>query len=291
MKSIYKSEAGERAMAAWYEHFLERLTEQGVEVGHQMVSTRFGETNVMTAGPSNATKLVCFHGVMSTAPAALAQIPALCEQFRIYFPDTVGQPGRSDHRRLNWRGEEHGWWAVDVLDGLEMETINALGVSLGGYVVLRLAQVAPERVSRAALWAPGGLTTPPWTDMFGLIWDGLAYNLRPTRSRLEKVLERTFTDLDEDYVSFFADSLEHVHPDRGFPAVLPKGALQNWDAPKLLIVNEHDRVFPAERVLARAESELSNIEDTVMMDGCAHMPPFDEQRLVPLMGRLGQFFN
>ncbi len=291
MKTIYKSDHGQQTMEKWYEHFLGKLDTHGVETEEQRVHTRYGETNVLFAGPVNATPLVCFHGAMASAPAGLAQIPDLARHFRIVFPDTIGQPGRSDHRRLNWRADEHGWWALDVLDALEMTAVNAFGISLGGYVILRLASVAPERVGKAALWAPGGLANPPFTKMFGLIWDGLMYNVRPSRPRLERVLERTFTDLDEDYVAFMGDSLEHVHPDRGFPAILPSGALAEWEAPKLLIVNENDAVFPADRLVARAEDELLNVVDTVMMEGCAHMPPFQEGALDGLIERLIAFFE
>lgn len=220
MKSIYRSDTGRQVMEKWYVHFLDRLARLGIEVEEVKVDTRHGPTNVLVAGPPDAPPVLCFHGAMATAPAALVQIPALAKHFRIYFPDTVGQPGRSDERRLDWQGDEHGYWALDVIDQLGFESVTAFGVSLGGYVILRLASVAPERVERAVLWAPGGLIKPPLLPMFGLIWHGLAYNLRPSRARLEKILERTFTDLDDDFVSFFGDSLAHVHPDRRFPLSL-----------------------------------------------------------------------
>ena len=288
MKSIYKTETGREMMEAWYDHFLSRLAEYH-EVGERRVPTRHGETNVLVAGPPEAPPVVCFHGAMASAPVALAQVPGLLQHFRVYFPDTVGQPGRSDHRRLDWQGVEHGWWALDVIDGLGLDSVTAFGVSLGGYVILRLASLAPDRVDRAILWAPGGLAKPPLGPMLGLMWDGILYSVRPTRERLERILERTFTDLDEDYVDFFADSLAHVHPDRRFPSVLDDGALADWDAPVLLVVNEHDTVFPADRVLSRAETQIPNVVDTIMMHGCAHMPPFRDGALDDLMSRIVTF--
>lgn len=289
MKSIYKSEEGRRVMEEWYERFLGRLAARGTPADEIRVETRHGDTNVLVAGPEDAPPIVCFHGAMSSAAAALVHIPALLDHFRVYFPDTIGQPGRSDHRKLNWQGEEHGWWAIDVIDGLGMDKVHTLGVSLGGYVSLRLASLAPDRVERAVLWAPGGLVKPAIAPMFGLIWDGLAYNISPSRKRLEKVLRRTFTDLDDDYVAFFADTLKHVHPDRRFPAILPDGALQDWTGEVLLVVNEHDDVFPADRIMRRAEREIPHVVDTVMMDGCAHMPPFADGALDELMQTVSAF--
>lgn len=289
MKSIYKSDEGRAVMSRWYDRFLDRLAAGGQTVEHVAVETRFGSTNVVVGGPEDAPPLVCFHGAMASAPAALVQVPQLLKNFRVYFPDTVGQPGRSDDTRLDWQGDDHGWWAADVLDGLGMERAAVLGCSLGGYIALRLIHVAPERVERAVLWAPAGFTRSPIGPMIGLIWNALIYNVWPTRKRLERILSNTFTDLDDDFVEFFADSLKHVHPDRRFPAVLPKGALAEFGAETMLIVNEHDNIFPAERLLARARVEIPNLVEVVELDGFSHMPPFEEGSLDELTGQILAF--
>ncbi len=287
-KSIYKSDEGRRAMAHWYEHFVARL---GTEVEFVQVETRFGQTNVLVTGPKDAPPLWCFHGAMASAPAALAQVPELARRFRIYFPDTVGQPGRSTEMRLDWQGLEHGHWVVDVLDGLGVSSIRAIGVSLGGYVLLRAAQVAPERVERAVFWVPGGLIKPSWKPMFGLIGAGLAYALFPSRARLERILSRTFTDMDDDYVSFFGDSLKHVHPDRRFPNTLPDGALEGWQGRVMLVTHQHDTVFPAEALKARAKAMFNHLEVSRHMEGWAHMPPFAKGALDDLVDEMERFLT
>jgi pimeloyl-ACP methyl ester carboxylesterase len=286
-KSIYRSDEGRSRMALWYQHFLDRLGHDDIE--HVDVDTRYGPTHILAAGPEDAPELWCFHGAMATAPAALAQLPGLLERFRVYFPDTVGQPGRSDERRLDWQGDEHGHWLVDLLDAMQRDSICAFGVSLGGYVVLRGAAVAPERIGRAVLWAPGGLVKPPASAMWGLIGAGLAYAVRPTQRNLERVLSKTFTELDQDYVDYFADSLKHVHPDRRFPKPLADGAIDGWAAPVMLITNEHDTVFPADRLHDRASRLIANLADTRTLEGMKHMPPFDPTTNAPLLDDIRAF--
>lgn len=289
MRSIYKSDEGRRVMQGWYDSFESSLEQQGFEFEHRQVSTRYGDTNVVMAGPLHAPPLVCFHGAMASSMAALKHMPGLLSRFRVIFPDTIGQPGRSDERRLDWQGTDHGHWAVDVLDALELETVTAFGVSLGGYVILRLIEIAPERVSRAVLWAPAGLIKPSFHKMFGLIFDGLIYNMAPSEARLRKVLTRTFTDLDEEYVRFFADSLEHVHPDRRFPQVLPTDAVRSWAGEAMLITNENDSVFPSAAILDRAERELPQVVEATVMPGFAHMPPFSGGSVDALLDRVDEF--
>lgn len=286
-RSIYRSDEGREAMARWYDRFLERLGPDAVEPVE--VDTRYGRTNVLVGGPEDAPELWCFHGAMANAAAALAQIPQLLTRFRVFFPDIVGQPGRSDERRLDWQGEDHGHWLIDVLDAMEREAVTALGVSLGGYVVLRAASLAPERISRAVLWAPGGLVKPPLGPMFGLIWRGLAYSMAPSRARLEGILERTFSELDDDYVDYFADSLKHVHPDRRFPNTLKDGALADWRAPVMLLAHGDDTVFPAEPLVARARELIPHLDEVKVLPGLRHMPPFDPAALEPIVADIRAF--
>lgn len=288
MKSIYKNDEGRATMARWYERFVAKIPEK---VEFLRVPTRFGETNVLVAGPEDAPPLWCFHGAMASAPAALYQAPAFLERFRVFFPDTVGQPGRSDETRLDWQGEEHGHWVLDILDAMELQSVNALGVSLGGYVVLRAAALAPERIARAGLWVPGGLVKPSVANMFGLIGDSLMYSLFPTRRRLERVLARTMTELDDTFIEFFADSLKHVHPDRRFPSLVDPDALARWDAPVMLVTHAGDTLFPAERLLARARAVIPNLARVETVPNWAHMPPFARDSLAPTIDAFSDFLT
>lgn len=288
-KSIYKSDKGRDTMAAWYERHLEKLGCENLESIE--VDTRYGRTNILVGGPVDAPPLWCFHGAMSTAPAALTQVPSLLERFRIYFPDTIGQPGRSDERRLDWQEEEHGHWVVDILDALEITSIRALGVSLGGYVVLRAASIAPERIERAVLWVPGGIVKPSKRGMFGLIFAALVYSMMPTPERLARILERTTTDLDDEFVEFFGDSLKYVHPDRRFPNTLADDALAAWTAPVMLITHQGDTVFPPEPLLERAQSLVPNLVQTRAVEGWKHMPPFDQERTAPVLAEVCAFLT
>ncbi len=289
MSSIYKTEEGRKTMAAWYDTFIDKLGRD--QVSFQEVQTGYGSTNILIAGPEDAPPLWCFHGAMASAPAALYQIPSLLQRFKIYFPDTIGQPGRSDETRLNWQGDDHGRWMIDVLDAMEVESVAAIGVSLGGYVILRGASLAPERIHRAVLWVPGGLIKPSMRNMFGLIGAGLMYSLFPSQARLEAILSRTCTDLDDTFVSFFADSLRHVHPDRRFPNTLPDQALDGWAASTMLITHEHDTVFPHKALMQRAEAMIPHLDQVEIMKGWAHMPPFSSDDVDGLLDKIESFLT
>lgn len=82
-----------------------------------MVETRFGSTHILTAGPASGRPIVALQGGNVVNPLTLAWLGRLVGEFRIYAPDTIGQPGKSSGRRVSANDASLGEWAVDVLDG------------------------------------------------------------------------------------------------------------------------------------------------------------------------------
>lgn len=286
-RSIYKSEEGRATMAAWYGRFLEGIGR--ADVRSLEVKTALGRTHILVAGDPEAPPLWCFHGVMANAAVGLSQIHALADHFQIFFPDMIGQPGRSDETYMDWQGDTHGRWLIEVLDALKIDKISAFGVSLGGYVVLRAASLAPERIQRAALWAPGGVIQGHKGDMLSLIFNGLLYAIKPTPQRLRLIMDKNFTSADERWLSFFGDSLRHVNPDRRFPATLKPGALSAWQAPVFLLLNEHDRIFPAPMLEPQARALIPNIAKVTMLDGFKHGPPVEPGAIDHALAQIRDF--
>lgn len=288
-KSIYKSDAGRQTMARWYEHFL--LKSGRSDIRFKQVQTRFGQTQILVAGDEEAPPLWCFHGAMANASVGFSQIHKLADSFQIFFPDMIGQPGRSDETYMDWQGLAHGQWVLDILDALEIESIRAFGVSLGGYVVLRSASLAPARIERAALWVPGGVIKGHMGDMLSLIFAGLAYAIRPTPERLARIMEKNFTSMDEDWAGYFGDSLAHVNPDRRFPATLKPGALSHWEAPVLLLTNGQDRVFPAHLLEPAARTLIPNIVQVEHLEGFKHAPPVEPGAIDEPLAKIAAFMS
>jgi pimeloyl-ACP methyl ester carboxylesterase len=76
--------------------------------------------------------------------------------YRVYAPDTVGQPGRSTPTRPPHVGPAFGHWLIDVMDGLDINQAVVVGWSLGGRIVIKLGGLVPERLTRAVLVSPMG---------------------------------------------------------------------------------------------------------------------------------------
>jgi pimeloyl-ACP methyl ester carboxylesterase len=80
----------------------------------------------------------------------------LKKDFRIYLVDVVGQPGLSSGNSPDVKTDEFGLWICEVLDGLKLEKVNIAGASFGGLLGMKLANVAPERITNMVLLNPIG---------------------------------------------------------------------------------------------------------------------------------------
>ena len=284
--SIYKNERGRAVMADWYQRFVDGLAEP---VEFVRVDTRAGSTNVLLTGPVDAPPLLCFHGVMGSAPSALSLIERLVPSFRVVFPDTVGQPGRSAETSLPLRGDAYAHWAVDVLDGLHLDRVRCLGVSMGGYIALKLAQTAPERLAALSLWVPGGLvSTAKWDGARLGLYSLLAY-LFPGEARMRRLFDELFTDHDDTWFAFYSDSQSVLKMDRRMPQLAPDDAFTGLTAPVQLFANENDVLFPAGPLIERARQVFPNLVEADVLRGYKHVPPFAAGATDAVLDRIRTF--
>jgi pimeloyl-ACP methyl ester carboxylesterase len=72
---------------------------------------------------------------------------------------------RPDHPGFNWSGDDEridsvhdlGFFYLDLLDQLEIDSVVVVGASLGGWLAVELAMIAPHRVERLVLIDPAGI--------------------------------------------------------------------------------------------------------------------------------------
>ncbi len=62
--------------------------------------------------------------------------------------------GKSATTWLSYRDNSFSEWLLDILNALDIEKTNIVGLSFGARLVMRFSGYAPQRVSRAALLSP-----------------------------------------------------------------------------------------------------------------------------------------
>lgn len=274
MKSaMFVSESGKAKMLEWHHAFRSRAT---VPVESRTLETPNGTTHVLVCGAEDAPPLVCLHGALATSAHLLPEVVSLAARRRLYLVDVVGQSVMSEDRRLAVDDDTYGRWLVGVLDALGLGRVAVFGVSWGGFVAMRTACFAPERISALALLAPAGVVSgPAWKGFTQVGLPMLTYRLFGSESGKQTFLRAIFTKIDERWASYFVDALAAYRLDVRVPKVLSTETTAAYRGPVLAFGAADDLSFPGGPLVARI-SELFPGAETRLIPDCRHCPPFDD---------------
>ena len=167
----------------------------------------------------------------------------------------------------------YGKWMVDVLNGLGLKRLPFIGVSFGGGILLDTAAYAPERISRAALMAPAGLTRVPFLGTaIKFFIPCLLYRYFPSRERLIGTVQPLAGKTDDYSLQVFDATLRHVKLNVAPPGPFDKKTLAGFKAPTLLLLAKSDIFIPVEPARRRAKELLPSLTAVEVFEG-PHIPP------------------
>ncbi|GAB4480305.1 MAG: alpha/beta hydrolase [Anaerolineae bacterium] len=274
----------------WYDAELARLSDH-IPLETLTVPTRCGPTHLIAAGPEAARPVMLIIGLGGCSLVWFHQIVRLAERFRVYTPDTPGQPGRSAAARPGHRGPDFGWWVEDMLDGLHLPAVSLVGWSLGARIAIKACSVMPERVERLSLICPIGLGRV----RLGLTLQVLpiAFGAADRQARMRRILAGLLSgsgaaamrpDL-ANVLEWFALVGEHYRQEglstgtaMLFP--LPSDELAACTMPTQLLVGENEALFRAEAVVAHARRHLPNLHHVCQIPGAGHLAAYEAPQTV-----------
>lgn len=268
--SIYKTQMGREKSLALYDNQLLKL---GKSFSDIYVQTSFGRTHIVETGNHNGASLLVFHGGNSTSAYNLLMCRFLLEDFHIYAVDIIGHPGKSDEVCLSHTGYDYGRWASEVIDELGYDKMLCLGGSFGGGVLAKLICVAPKKVEKAVLVVPAGINNALPVASIKMMIPLLQYRITKKEKYLIKTALHMALDesvLDEDTLDMVKDSFDNVKTKVGMPTDIREKRLSGYHAPTLVIASEKDCLFPARKVLARAQRIFVNCR-TCELKGSGHI--------------------
>jgi pimeloyl-ACP methyl ester carboxylesterase len=282
---VYTSPEAAERLRAWYPRARARIR-AATEV--RAVPTRHGDAHVLVGGPPEAPPLVLLHGALASSAHVLAEVEPLLRSFRVYAPDLPGHSPVGADVRVPLDG--YGPWVAEVIDGLGVGPVALCGVSYGGFVAIRAAVAAPERISRLVLIVPGGLAA-------GSAWDGVVklaipmalYRWFPSDARLDTFLRPQFTELDDFWRPWIGEAVRGFRLDFRVPPIATADELRGFRAPVLVLAADDDVHFPGPAVLRRAAEVFPNLAGAELIAGCKHTPPFDDGFRERLCDRIAGF--
>jgi pimeloyl-ACP methyl ester carboxylesterase len=282
---LYKSATSYAAAMAHYDAVLAGWT---IPVESRTVSTRYGSTHVLCAGTGAGTgdlpPLLLFHGWGANAAGLRDEfnLPVLTQSFRVFCPDTIGQSGRSEPVRPRTDTPAFGEWARDVVENLGLEHVYAAGISGGGFLALKLAAHAPERVIKAVCISPAGFA--PIRPKLNFMLPAALGMLIPNRANVRRFIQgglapTTVLPPDAPMIDDVLVMLKHYKPAMQGPDVLSADELREITAPVHVMIGQHEHTFEPQAAIDRADRFISD-STTELVPDSGHIMTIDRQDLV-----------
>jgi pimeloyl-ACP methyl ester carboxylesterase len=147
----FKSQKGKETFLTYYD---EKAKEWPVASENKYVTTSFGQTFVRICGPKNAPSLFLIPGDSVTSLDWIPLIESLSKDYRVYALDQIYDIGRSIYTRSMKKPEDFVKWLDELFTVLELDNINLMGYSYGGWQASLYALSHPERQNKLILLAP-----------------------------------------------------------------------------------------------------------------------------------------
>ena len=279
---IYRSAAGREAVADAYRDWMKRL-DRPLEASR--IKTHLGHAHSLVVGEGDGPAIVALAGTNFPAVASAPLLGLADRGHRVFAVDLVGQPGRSEGRRLEPSSPEMVRWLEEVVDGLGLPTVHLVGHSLGGHVALHFAAARARRVRRLVLICPSGLMRLRVPAR--VLVPTLAWLARPGR-RSSRALLRQMSEPGgdvEDLVPWMTAVGRHVRTSLA-PRPLPASVLDSVERPVLVIAGERDPFLPGGRLAATVGRRMPQGE-TIVVPGGSHLLPHD--RPAEILRLVGDF--
>lgn len=269
-QSIFKNETAKKAYFVAYDH---SLSTWPVAYESKFVPTTFGDTHLLVSGPENGKPIVLLHGKSGSATMWRENIAALSREHRVFALDILGDLGKSSIIKKYSNRTEFANWLSQVLDGLDLQKTDMVGVSMGSYLIVNYALEKPERLNKIVLLSPAA-TFSSFKLNFTLV--GLIVKLVGSEFLIKRML-RAFVGSDElldnaiNEQSILGLKFETLDKEKPYtlPERVPDADLKNLKVPALLALGENENINKdrPEAVIERAKELVPNIQTTIVPGG------------------------
>ncbi|MBR9866217.1 MAG: alpha/beta hydrolase [Oceanospirillales bacterium] len=255
--TIYKTDEGQQAVQEYYQTF---INDWPIAFEQLKLTTRFGETHLLTCGDKALPPLLLIHGAMANATAWFLDVEEWSKHFRIYAVDIIGEPGLSAQARLPMNSDAYALWLDDVLQEAGLSDPSVVGESLGGWLALDYASRRPEKITKLALLAPGGVGPQRKFLLKALPLMLLGkWGKRKVREMIFGPEEKNPSPTTLRFREFFSLITQHVTPRMEKLPIFSDQALQNISAPVLAIVAGKDVLLDAKSTQSRLENNVADV--------------------------------
>ncbi len=270
--TIYKKPIYRQNLMSLYDEKLHSFAKKE-EYEELNIDTFAGNTHIIVRGNKILPPVVIFHGIHAGAPVALEAMQDLYKKYRIYAVDTIGQATKSDETTLDFKSNEYGKWASEVLEKLKLPHVPVIAISYGAFILNELIRVSPEKIKKAIYIVPSGFANGDFLPSFSRLTLPLfKFHFTKKEKDLVKFMDAFFTTKDKHWIELQKNILLGVKMDYRRPPLLSEKDTQNFDAPVFTIIAEDDVFFPKEKAIPQMKKVFSDLREIYILKNAKHIP-------------------
>jgi len=240
------------------------------------LETSWGRTFVTTYGKEGAPPLVLLPSASASSLIWLPNAEGLAQRFRIHAVDNIYDIGRSVNSRPVTGAADLTDWLDELLDQLDPERrgVHLMGLSFGGWLASQYALRRPERLLKVVLAAPVATFYPlpgawAWRAILGVFPPRRFFMQRFLVSWMCPDLSSRVDERGRRLLASWIDDAMMAMRCFAFrmpltPTVLSDEELRSLRPPVLLLVGEHEVVYPAQRAVERVKAVAPSIATEVI---------------------------
>lgn len=267
---IFQNGSAKEKLEEWYQVFLKRIDPTTESIA---VETSFGTNHILKAGDDSRPVLLCLHAMLTSSAHLVSELQPLLDHYQIIAPDLPGQSVRGLEARFSYKDNSFADWLLEIVNELNLENINLLGVSLGGFAALQFAKVHSGKVQNLILIVPAGIVR-------GSVWEGvkkmaipsILYHFQRSEERLKKFVDPLLTTWDEEWGHYIGDAFTLFKPALRIPPLISDRELKKWDISTIVFAGEDDISFPGKPMIEKVKLNNPDIQ-TELLENCKHSPP------------------
>ncbi|VEF49423.1 carboxylesterase NP [Bacillus freudenreichii] len=232
------------------------------------VSTGYGETHIIAAGPKDAPPLILLHGFGFGATMWYPNIRELSKHYRTYAIDVLADLNLSVVTKPYKEKKDCAEWLFDVLDALGIEKAAVCGHSAGGWQAINFSILYPEKVNKLILLAPAASFIPFQKQFFLRL---LGIMIFPRRSFVINSFCRWFVakgnQVHSGLFEQFYLGIKHFKFTKTIvPSVFSNEDFKKISMPSLVMVGDKEVIYNYQKMLKKAKELIPHIEYKVILN-------------------------
>jgi pimeloyl-ACP methyl ester carboxylesterase len=245
------------------------------------VATNYGIAHIIISGPKTGEPLILFHGTDASSTMWYPNIKEFSATYRVYAIDFPLEAGKSVSNRIKLTNKQSAAFYNAIFKHFQMENINLLGVSRGGWMVTYLAVQPNNNIKKIILLSPaqtfGGVAN------LGKVLSGINLKLFPSPKSTDKFFD-AFSYYPDKVNSVFKNQLYLAYKyGNSKPRLLnmtqfSKKELKSLKIPVLVMIGDHD-IVNDDKIFVKVHKFIPNVE-TVVIKNAGHFMSIDQSEII-----------